>query len=826
MEYTVVLMLMTSVLASTVQLSRDKVVCIPLDPPASANSSYSPSDSSASRLPARFGPDNSQNLLLTASGRHTHLVYQQYVYVSQVCYHEILPPSSRFFPYIALLLSLMLAASGSFWLRFPHTSACIEHFLAILAKCCESPWTSQSLSHTAQQENLQDKEVPHKSLRGHLRVQSNPYRPFLKRSDSPTPPSPCSSRHSVVSVTARLTKSSAHFPTQSPPCPRHEISLDKSDGEEARALFERIKRFRSHCESSGVIYKVYLGQTIFKLLMVTLILSYMGPLLSAFSFTHICHPEVQPLVGYAAFQCIHVLSSLLHKLLVTYLILLGLYGLLNSYTLSWILYNSLREYPFNLLNETRSQRDVPELRNDLAFLLHMLEQYDPLLVQHLFVFLCPERESHFLDTHLEGHWGKDKLRDLTTSDQHGRPCLHLVAIPQLPPALFSLSHLQVLKLERITDARFTVQVSNMTSLRELHLCQCTATAEAGALRVLQERLEVLSIAFARSSEIPSWVVSLRGLRELRLSGRLRRSWPLGSLRNLLHIRTLVIHGMLQQLPGVLHEVAGSLVRLEVRNEDTKLLGISSLKRMIDLTELQLRGCQLERLPSALQALTKLQTLDIPNNRLRTLGELSHLAHLNCLSSLRLSNNHVGVLPASIGDLKGLAVLDLCYNQLLDIPLALFSLCNLQKLLLAGNLLERIPGDVKALKQLTDLDISRNRLQSLPSELFTNCMKLCLLNVSRNSLRSLPAGISSLSQLCKFDLRDNSLRELPAELGRCPGLRGGGLLVESHIFLTLPPCARDYLSNCCCLGSNESDLDDFPHFSPSQWRFSSAMESQI
>lgn len=76
--------------------------------------------------------------------------------------------------------------------------------------------------------------------------------------------------------------------------------------------------------------------------MVSLILSYTIPLLGSLSFTHTCHPEEHALVGYATFECIHVLSSLLRKLLVAYLTLLGLYGLLNVYTLSWILHRCVQ----------------------------------------------------------------------------------------------------------------------------------------------------------------------------------------------------------------------------------------------------------------------------------------------------------------------------------------------------------------------------------------------------------------------------------------------------------------------------------------------------
>ncbi|XP_026180234.1 volume-regulated anion channel subunit LRRC8D [Mastacembelus armatus] len=854
MDYLVVLMLMASVLACTEQLSRDQVVCVPVDPPGTANMSHHRSSTSRGLSPSTKTPHVPHNmnpkLQSTARGRRTHLAYQQYVYISQVCYHEALPLCSRFFPYMALLQALVLVSSGSFWLHFPHSSARIEHFLAILAKCSESPWTSQALSHAVQQENIQEKEVERRQqqpppspapLPTRTRcpsVDSSTDSPLLKRSDcgsSAIPPSPCPS---TLSNHSTMSPGSLSKPTVMMDSPRQGVSLDRSDGEQARALFEKVRKFRSHCETSAVIYQVYLAQTVFKLLMVALIVTYSIPLLGSLSLTHICRPEEQTLVGYSTFQCIHVLSSLLRKLLLAYLTLLGLYGLLNLYALSWILRSSLRQYSFHSLKELCSLTDVPDLRNDLAFLLHMLDQYDPLLVQRLSVFLSPVSESRLLEESVARCWGEEKLRSLTSVDAEGCSTLQLVALARLPPALFTLSHLRVLKLELITDARFTAQVSNMTSLRELHLYHCTAAVDPDALRVLQERLEILHLTFTQPSEIPSWVLSLRSLHELHLSGRLSseggvgRDWALGSLRQLHHLRVLVIQGMLQRVSVELCEVAGSLVRLEIYNEGTRLLVLTGLKRMVDLTELLLQDCQLERLPSALLSLTKLQTLDLRHNNLRTLEELLSLAHLRRLSCLRLAYNRVLAVPDSVGVLRALEVLDLSNNQLRSLPPALFTLHRLCRLLLAGNLLEELPAEVKALQLLTELDLSGNRLENLPPALFSSCLELRILNVSHNSLSSLPEGIAALSLLCRLDLCSNSLHELPAELGCCSGLCGGGLLVEEWVFLSLPPHVRDFLCRSCpppgtsSEGHSCPESDSFPYFSPTQWRFSSALESQI
>lgn len=360
--------------------------------------------------------------------------------------------------------------------------------------------------------------------------------------------------------------------------------------------------------------------------------------------------------------------------------------------------------------------------------------------------------------------------------------------------------------------------------------------EPSALAVLQERLEVLHITFDQASKIPNWVLSLRNLHELHLSGRLSgegsvgRGWALGSLRQLRHLRILVIQGTLQRVPTELCEVAGSLVKLEINNEGARLLVLTGLKRMVDLTELQLQDCQLDRLPSALLALTNLRVLDLQHNNLRTLEELLSLVHLRRLSSLKLAYNRVLVLPPTVGVLRGLEVLDLSNNQLKSLPPALFTLHRLRRLLLAGNLLCELHSEVKALEKLAELDLNGNRLESLPSNLFS-CLELRILNVSRNSLCSLPGGIGALRHLSRLDVRSNNLEELPAELGCCLGLCGGGLLVERWLFLSLPPQVRDFLSRSYT--TNEVYFEDptrpeseiFP-YTPTQWSFSSALESQI
>lgn len=126
---------------------------------------------------------------------------------------------------------------------------------------------------------------------------------------------------------------------------------------------------------------------------------------------------------------------------------------------SVFLCSSLQQYSL------RSLRDVPDLRNDLAFLCHMLDHYSPLLLQRLSVFLSPLSESGLPEETFEQRWSQERLRAMSRVDAGGCSRLQLVGLPHLPPALFTLNQLQVLELELMKQARFTARAADMSSLR-------------------------------------------------------------------------------------------------------------------------------------------------------------------------------------------------------------------------------------------------------------------------------------------------------------------------------------------------------------------------
>ncbi|XP_072255831.1 volume-regulated anion channel subunit LRRC8D-like [Pyxicephalus adspersus] len=743
MDYLLVLMLMVSFFSSTLLITMDKVVCMPK---TKESDKYVTDGFSENRIMPSIAPKE--------IGHLTRLDYQQYMYVSVVCYHKVVPWQSKYFPYMALINTLVLLVSSNFWFKYPKTSSKVEHFLSILAKCFESPWTTKALEETSDQPPPENTRIKSSSTRS---MDYSPRSPML---------------------------SEVRFPSIQLPV---STILDKKEEEQAKALFEKIRHFRSHAENSDAVYRVYVGQTVFKVIIVLSVLGYALSLVGSFSFQHTCKPGIQNLMGYSLFTCSHNLAFILEKLLLTYILFLCLYAFMSFYALFWLFRSSLKTYSFQKHSDVTGFGDVPDVKNDFAFMLHMIDRYDSLYSSRFSVFLSAVSEGRLRELALNSEWSINKLKDATGKDAKGRFELQLSMLPAIPKSVYELNELEVLKLELISSARLSGAVSQLKALSELHISHCSVKLDPEALSFIQQRVKILHVRFTDLEEFPSWVYCLKNLRELYLSGNLNcssnKTIRLHSLRGLSNLRALSLTTNLSQIPSAVMDIAGQLSKLSIQNGDTELGSLSQLRKMNRLLELKLRDCKISKIPSSVSGLTSLQFIDLTSNLIRNVDELGTLQRLRSLTILRLCHNSIFRLPPSIELLLNLEELSISHNKLDHVPVNLFNLVRLKYLDVSFNLIRDIPSEVGHLTRLETLAITANEISSLPHELF-RCSRLRSLYAGSNKLSSIPSQIGQLPLLSSLELTGNNLTTLPEEISNCLQLKKGGLDVEEHVLASL------------------------------------------
>lgn len=803
MDYLGLVMLMLAIFGTTMQITKDHMACLPFleDPKedlgAAGNlvTEQTPEGSSASSAPmftsaptvTKDLPDNvvheihtTDQQMSVTSGRYmtqplptgvqTNLDFQQYSFVNQMCYHVALPWYSKYFSYLTLIHTLVLMVSSNFWFKYPKTCSKIEHFVSILGRCFESPWTTKALSETA----CEDSEENKQRWMGSSTTQKQASTEGSDEASNANPSTP------MLGVRFSADKPIAEVPSMT--------ILDKKDGEQAKALFEKVRKFRVHVEDSDFIYKFYVVQTMVKTVKFILILSYTSTFLVKIEFKHVCEPDIKQLTGYKKFYCTHNMAYMLNKLLVSYMALILIYGMACLYALFWVFRRPLKEYSFEKVREESSFSDIPDVKNDFAFLLHMVDQYDQLYSKRFGVFLSEVSENKLREISLNHEWTFEKVRQLVNRNAQDQQELHLFMLSGLPNAVFDLTDLEVLRLELIPEVRFSAKVSQMSALRELHLCHCPAKVEQTGFTFLRDHLRCLHVKFTDVAEIPAWVYLLRSLRELSLIGNLssenNKMIGLESMRDLRHLKTLCLKSNLTKMPTNITELSPHLIKLVVHNDGTKLMVLNSLKKMINLTELELHNCELERIPHAIFSLTNLQELDLKSNSIRTIEEIISFQHLKRLTCLKLWHNKIITIPSSISQVRSLEALHLSHNKLESLPPALFTLPKLRHLDLSHNTIPVLPPDVGLLHNLQYLAMNSNKLEVLPKTLF-RCTKLKALLLGNNALTVLPESVGQLIQLAQLELRGNCLDRLPVQLGSCRMLRKNGLLVEDHLFDALP-----------------------------------------
>ncbi|CAG8619349.1 14342_t:CDS:2 [Acaulospora morrowiae] len=114
-------------------------------------------------------------------------------------------------------------------------------------------------------------------------------------------------------------------------------------------------------------------------------------------------------------------------------------------------------------------------------------------------------------------------------------------------------------------------------------------------------------------------------------------------------------------------------------------------------------------------------------------------------------------------------LQICCNELTEIPAEIGYMKNLQTLDVSKNRLECIPDTIGFLHKLSELKLSENQLTSIPSSI-GSLKKLSILFLDNNKITELPPEIGQIKTLVNLDVRENPITVLPAELGRLQYLR--------------------------------------------------------
>ncbi|XP_028260237.1 volume-regulated anion channel subunit LRRC8C [Parambassis ranga] len=764
-DYLSVIMLMIGVFGCTLQVMQDKIICLP-----QRTSALSENRSDVDLKSLLHLPPNTSSVPREMKGLKTNLDIQQYSFINQMCYEKALHWYAKYFPYLVLIHTVVFMVCSNFWFKFPGSSSKIEHFISMLVKCFDSPWTTRALSEVSG-ENPEEKDQKESGI-SRSNIEASPGEGNLVKTQS------------LRSIPEKIV---VDTPSAS--------ALDKKEGEQAKALFEKVKKFRLHVEEGDILYLMYVRQTVFKVFKSLLIIAYNSFLVNRVRNRVGCEAEIQDMTGYKTFECNHTMAHLFSKLSYCYLCLVAVYGLTSLYTSYWLFYRSLKEYSFEYVRQETGISDIPDVKNDFAFMLHMIDQYDPLYSKRFAVFLSEVSENKLKQLNLNHEWTAEKLRQRLQTNTNNRLELQLFMLPGLPDTVFELTELQSLKLEIINNVTIPASVSQLEGLQELSLYRCSLKLHTSATAFLKENLKVLRVKFDDNRELPNWMYCLRTLEELYLVGSLcpdaSKNIVLESLREMKCLKTLCLKGNLTKIPQSIVDVSSHLQRLYLHNDGTKLVMLNNLKKMTNLIDLELVRCDLERIPHAIFSLTNLQELDLKENNIRSIEEIVSFQHLRKLTCLKLWYNGIMYIPEHIKKLGSLERLYFSHNKVEILPSHLF-LCNkLRYLDLSNNDIRFIPPEIGVLQSLQYFSVTCNKIENLPDELFF-CKKLKTLKLGKNSLSILSPKISNLALLTYLELKGNHFELLPQELGCCHALKRSGLIVEEAMFETLPSDVRDQM----------------------------------
>ncbi|MBF0433165.1 MAG: leucine-rich repeat domain-containing protein, partial [Fibrobacteria bacterium] len=279
------------------------------------------------------------------------------------------------------------------------------------------------------------------------------------------------------------------------------------------------------------------------------------------------------------------------------------------------------------------------------------------------------------------------------------------------------------------------------------------------------RVSVLDLSNTQLEVIPDTIKTLQSLRELRLSATSLTQIS-DSICNLGELAKLYIdQNQLEVLPDSLHRLK-KLLELDVHQNKLEVIP-DSLGSLINLKRLNLGKNKIKNLPANIGRLINLTYFNIGNNQISALPD--SIGNLSLLDTLNIFHNYFRTIPASLSGLTRLTFLEAAHNEFSKaIPEPILSLTSLKFLSLSHNRIVQVPIEISSLVNLEILYLDNNNI----STVFTldSLVNLRALHLQGNNIGRIPTNVSSLKSLSELFLNENSLRELPYSLGQISSLK--------------------------------------------------------
>jgi Leucine-rich repeat (LRR) protein len=342
-----------------------------------------------------------------------------------------------------------------------------------------------------------------------------------------------------------------------------------------------------------------------------------------------------------------------------------------------------------------------------------------------------------------------KLREAQERNQLDESVKMLNSLIAVADTLTSLT-IQASQMKELPES-----IRSFRNLKSLTLRRCRDLSLEDVVTKLKElkSLEVLEIIFSEKRNLPETLGELRQIKTLNLNGNKISTLP-ASMSNMALIEiNLYNNTPIQQNQAfeVLSKIK-SLKRVNMGGCRIEDLG-DNFGRMTQIEEIDLKTNDIAKLPSNIEQMISLKRINLSNNMkldpLTIFYELSKIPHLE---KATLNNINLTEVPASIGILKQIRILEFQENPIVKISSEIGSLENLEELHVG-----------------TRSSIFKCGLKTLPSEL-SKCTKLKILDLKMSDIETLPASFSALENLEYIDLSWNKLLKFPDFLAKLSKVR--------------------------------------------------------